>query len=130
MSYKINFTAPARQDIKNAVQYIAFTINNITAAIALNTLAYAKINTLSDFPEKYPLVNDISLAHYQIRYIPVDNYLIFYRINKTKEEIQILRFLYAKSNWQNILKVNKTIFNYPENLFKNKHYINEEKEKY
>ena len=106
MSYKINFTAPAHQDIKNAVQYIAFTINNITAAISLNTLAYAKINTLPDFPEKYPLVNDISLAHYQIRYIPVDNYLIFYRINKTKEEIQILRFLYAKSNWQNILKAN------------------------
>lgn len=130
MSYTINFTAPARQDIKNAVQYIAFTLNNITAAISLNTLAYAKINTLPDFPEKYPLVSDISLAHYQIRYIPVDNYLMFYRINKTKEEIQLLRFLYAKSNWQSILKANKTTVNYPENLFENKHYINEAKEKY
>lgn len=130
MSYKIKFTAPANQDILNAIQYIAFSLNNHTAAVSLNILVQAKINTLPDFPEKYPLVNDISLAHQQIHYIPVDNYLVFYRINKAKEEIQILRFLYAKSNWLNILKTNKTNFNYPENLFEGKHYINEDREKY
>lgn len=128
MSYKIKFTAPANQDILKAIQYIAFSLNNPTAAVSLNILVQAKINSLPDFPEKYPLVNDISLAYQQIRYIPVDNYLIFYKINKN--EIQILRFLYAKSNWLNILKTDKTNFNYPENLFEGKHYINEDREKY
>lgn len=130
MNYKIILASQFSKDFEDVYDYIAYVLQNQTAAINITALAQATINSLPDFPEKYPLVNDISLAYYKIRYIPIDNYLIFYRINKTKEEIQILRFLYAKSNWQNILKANKTTFNYPENLFENKHYINEEKEKY
>lgn len=130
MNYKIKFTPQADQDLKKAVAYIAFVINNPTAANALNILTISKLNTLPYFPEKYPLVSDIALAHQQIRYIPVDNYLLFYRINKVKEEIQILRFLYAKSNWLAILKHNKQSTAYPENLFEDKHYINEEKDEY
>ncbi|PWM77768.1 MAG: type II toxin-antitoxin system RelE/ParE family toxin [Phascolarctobacterium sp.] len=130
MNYKIILAHQFSKDFESVYDYISFVLQNQTAAINITTLAQAKINTLPDFPEKYPLVNDISLAHKQIRYIPVDNYLIFYRINKIKNEIQILRFLYAKSNWLNILKTNNTTFNYPENLFEDKHYINEVKEKY
>ncbi len=62
--------------------------------------------------------------------MPVDNYLIFYTIDETKRQIQILRFLYAKSNWLAILKHNKQSAAYPENLFEDKHYINEVKGKY
>ena len=130
MNYKIILAHQFSKDFESVYDYIAFVLQNQTAAINITALAQAKINTLPDFPEKYPLISDISLAHQQIRYIPVDNYLVFYRINKNKNEIQILRFLYAKSNWLNILKTNKTNFNYPENLFEDKHYINENREKY
>lgn len=119
MSYKIKFTPQANQDIKTAIAYIAFVINNPTAANTLYILTTGKIKNLQDFPEKYPLVGDIALAHQQIRwYIPVDNYLVFYKINKLKEEIQILRFLYTKSNWLAILKHNKQTSAYPQNYLK------------
>ena len=130
MSYTINITAPALLDIQKALTYIVLNLQNKTAADNLYITINSKINNLPNFPNKYPLVNDPKLLYQQIRYIPVDNYLIFYIIDEAKRQIQILRFLYAKSNWLSILKHNKQSAAYTENLFEDKHYINEEKGKY
>lgn len=130
MSYTINITVPALLDIQKALTYIVLNLQNKTAADNLYITINSKINNLPNFPNKYPLVNDPKLLYQQIRYIPVDNYLIFYIIDEAKRQIQILRFLYAKSNWLSILKHNKQSAAYPENLFEDKHYINEEKGKY
>lgn len=130
MSYTINLTAPALLDIQKALTYIALNLQNKTAADNLYITINSKINNLPNFPNKYPLVNDPKLLYQQIRYIPVDNYLIFYSVNESEQQIQILRFLYAKSNCLAILKRNKQSTAYPENLFEDKHYINEEKGRY
>ena len=130
MSYTINITVPALLDIQKALTYIVLNLQNKTAADNLYITINSKINNLPNFPNKYPLVNDPKLLYQQIRYIPVDNYLIFYIIDEAKRQIQILRFLYAKSNWLSILKHNKQSAAYTENLFEDKHYINEEKSRY
>lgn len=130
MSYTINLTAPALLDIQKALTYITLNLQNKTAADNLYITINSKINNLPNFPNKYPLVTDPKLLYQQIRYIPVDNYLIFYSVNESEQKIQILRFLYAKSNWLAILKRNKQSTAYPENLSGDKHYINEEKGKY
>lgn len=130
MSYTINLTAPALLDIQKALTYITLNLQNKTAADNLYITINSKISNLPNFPNKYPLVNDPKLLYQQIRYIPVDNYLIFYSVNESEQQIQILRFLYAKSNWLAILKRNKQSTAYPENLFEDKHYINEEKGRY
>jgi toxin ParE1/3/4 len=130
MSYTINLTAPALLDIQKALTYIALNLQNKTAAYNLYITINSKINNLPNFPNKYPLVNDPKLLYQQIRYIPVDNYLIFYLVNESEQQIQILRFLYAKSNCLAILKHNKQSTAYHENLFEDKHYINEEKGRY
>ena len=130
MSYTINITAPALLDIKKALTYITLNLQNKTSADNLYITINSKINNLPNFPNKYPLVTDPKLLYQQIRYIPVDNYLIFYSVNESEQQIQILRFLYAKSNWPAILKRNKQSTAYPENLSGDKHYINEEKGKY
>lgn len=130
MSYTINLTAPALLDIQKALTYITLNLQNKTAADNLYITINSKINNLPNFPNKYPHVNDPKLLYQQICYIPVDNYLIFYSVNESEQQIQILRFLYAKSNWLAILKRNKQSTAYPENLFEDKHYINEEKGRY
>lgn len=130
MSYTINLTAPALLDIQKALTYITLNLQNKTATDNLYITINSKINNLPNFPNKYPLVNAPKLLYQQIRYIPVDNYLIFYSVNESEQQIQILRFLYAKSNWLAILKRNKQSTAYPENLFEDKHYVNEEKGRY
>lgn len=130
MNYTIILSKQFTKDVEETVEYITFTLNNVSAAEGISILINNKINNLQYFPKKFPLVDDISLLQQQIHYMPVDNYLIFYTIDETKQQINILRFLYARSNWLAISKHNKQSITYPENIFEDKHYINEEKDEY
>ncbi len=62
MSYSIHITATAERDILRAADYIKFTLKTPTAAEHLLDAATKQINSLSDMPEKYYLVDDPVLA--------------------------------------------------------------------
>jgi len=103
MRYNIHITATAERDILRAADYIEFTLKNPTAADHLLDSATEQINSLSDMPEKFRLVDDPILAIWKIRFIIVNNYLAFYTIDKEKQLVIVIRFLYQKSNWNSIL---------------------------
>lgn len=104
MSYSIHITATAERDILRAADYIEFNLKNPTAADHLLDAAAEQINSLSDMPEKYHLEDDPVLASWKIRFIIVNNYLAFYTIDKEKQTVIVVRFLYQKSNWNSILR--------------------------
>ena len=104
MSYSIHITATAERDILRATDYIEFNLKNPTAADYLLDAATEQINSLSDMPEKYHLVDDPVLASWKIRFIIVNNYLAFYTIDKEKQTVIVVRFLYQKSNWNSFLR--------------------------
>ena len=104
MSYSIHITAVAERDILRAADYIEFTLKNPTAADHLLDAATEQINSLADMPEKFRLVDDPVLAGWEIRFLIVNNYLAFYTIDKEKQLVIVVRFLYQKSNWSSILR--------------------------
>lgn len=103
MSYTIHITATAERDILRAADYIEFSLKNPTAAEHLLDVATEQINSLADMPEKFRLVDDPVLASWGIRFIIINNYLAFYTIDKEKQMVIVVRFLYQKSNWNSIL---------------------------
>lgn len=104
MNYSIHITAAAERDMANASDHIEFVLKNPKAADDLLDEAELKINTLSSFPGKFPLVDDPLLSSWGIRFIQVKNYLAFYVISEEEEKVIVVRFLYGKSNWESILK--------------------------
>lgn len=104
MSYTIHITSAAERDIVRAADYIEFTLKNPTAADHLLDVATEQINSLSDMPEKFPLVDDPVLASWKIRFVIVNNYLAFYTVDKETQRVIVVRFLYQKSNWNSILR--------------------------
>ena len=104
MSYSIHITATAERDIMRAADYIEFTLKNPTAADHLLDAVTEQINSLTHMPEKLSLVDDTVLASWGIRFIIVNNYLAFYTIDKEKQQVIVVRFLYQKSNWNAILR--------------------------
>ena len=104
MSYIIHITATAERDILRAVDHIEFTLKNPTAADHLLDAVTEQINSLGDMPEKFRLVDDPVLASWEIRFVIVNNYLAFYTIDKEKQTVIVVRFLYQKSNWNSILR--------------------------
>ena len=87
MSYQLHITSTAEHDIMRAVDYIEFTLKNPQAADNLLDAVTKQIGTLSDFPQKFRLVDD-----------PV------YTIDEEKQTVIVVRFLYQKSNWCSILR--------------------------
>ncbi len=104
MNYHIHITQTAERDMISFADSIEFTLKNPEAADHLLDTAEEKINALSQFPQKFPLVDDRILSSWGIRFTIANNYLAFYRISETEKQVTVVRFLYAKSNWASILK--------------------------
>lgn len=104
MSYSIHITATAERDMINASDHIEFVLKNPKAADDLLDEAELKINSLSDFPEKFRLVDDPVLASWGVRFVVVNGYLAFCVISEELKQVTIVRFLFQKSNWTAILR--------------------------
>ena len=105
MTYKIHITKKAENDLEGAADYIEFNLLNPKAADDLLDEAERKIYDLAPSPKMYPTVDDPVLKAWEIRFVPVDNYLAFYIIKENTKTVHLIRFLYGKRNWINLLKL-------------------------
>ena len=86
------------------VDYIEFILKKPQSTDNLLDAVTKQIGTLSEFPQKFRIVDDPVLASWEIRFVIINNYLAFYTINEEKQSVIIVRFLYKKSNWRSILR--------------------------
>ncbi len=99
MKFSIQITYIAEQDLLEIQHYISQVLQT-DAKPQLLRLKTAILN-LQHLPFRNPLVGIVEFAKQEIRYLPVDNYLIFYQIKD--DQVFILRVLYAKREWKLLL---------------------------
>lgn len=124
--YNVEVTQIAEQDYYKAEAYIKYELYNQKAAAGLAKKLHEAIKDLSFFPTNYPICNDDFLRVWEIRFVPVNNYLLFYIVREDEKTVYVLRFLYSRRDWQKILckQLEDEIFDLTT------HYIQEETEKY
>ena len=102
MSYAIQMTEKAKNDLNDIFSYIAFQIPQ------LNSLQNAEqqilrlekgIYSLDELPSRFPLYAEEPWNSMGMRVMPIDNYIVFYRIEK--EAVYIYRILYKRRNVTN-----------------------------
>lgn len=101
--YEIVIEAEAKDDIVQIFEYICNTLmeHNTASRIYLNI--YKSISSLGIFPERCAVIRKEPWHSKGMRRLISGNYLIFYYIDKKAHIIHILRVLYSKRNWENIL---------------------------
>jgi len=109
MSYAVHITATAELDLEKAYDHIDNIFKNHQAAESLLDEASKQIGALATMPEKFALVDDPILKSWGIRFTMIKNYHAFYTVSKEKEQVTVLRILYAKRNWIYILKKSSAI---------------------
>ena len=114
MEYTVHVTSAAERDIQYTVDYIDYVLKNPAAAERLFNQIKVKLPSLSLMPYRCALADDPVLALQKIHYLIIGNYYAFYQIDEPTQTVHILRFLYEKSDWKNILKSNDN--KYDENL--------------
>jgi len=106
--YRLRFSKLYHSDLDECYNYISNKLENPTAADRLIIEAKKKLIEVKNNPAHRPLVNDEYLANLGYRLKVVKNYILFYIIGDDNKHLKIVRFLYGKRDWINILK-EKTI---------------------
>ncbi len=99
--YNIEYSKEARQDLTGIKQYIKYNLQEPETAQKLIYKIRKEINNLKNNPEIYAIIDDDFIKKFEIRKLIVDNYIVFYRIKN--DSIEIVRVMYGRRNWVNLL---------------------------
>jgi len=111
--YSLIITDIAEEDILNTVHYIADVLKSpapTKLAIAANNLLdeiERHEEILENTPNIYPFVPDEYLAQRGLKFTMIKNYLMFYTVNEEQKIVTVIRFLYGRRDWKNILSANE-----------------------
>jgi len=95
--YSVNISAQADKDIRAIYEYIALTLMSPENANAQLSRLEDRINKLDNLPKRFPKYKN------EIRFMPVDNYLVFYTVDDVSKNVSILRVMYGKRNIEKTL---------------------------
>ena len=106
--YKLKITNSAKNDLQEALLYIKNQLDAPKAAQDLYSEFIKRTKILKTFPKIASVVKDKILAELKIRTLLIKNYFVVYTIDEQNKNVSIIRFLYAKSNYTEILKSDVT----------------------
>ncbi|MCF6094364.1 type II toxin-antitoxin system RelE/ParE family toxin [Microaerobacter geothermalis] len=102
-AYIIQITEPAEKDLFEIGSYISKELLEPETAKKVISKIAKGIYSLEELPLRNALVTDERLAQKGIRKIMVDNYIVFYIVNEESKTVTIIRILYGRRDWLNIL---------------------------
>jgi plasmid stabilization system protein ParE len=103
--YKLNFAKHFQEDVKSTVNYIKNTLQAPVASERLKDKIRKTYKNIKQNSFMYPIVPNDNLASLGFRFTMVKNYMLFYIVEE--DQINIIRFLYGRRNWINILRETK-----------------------
>jgi addiction module RelE/StbE family toxin len=96
--YEVKIITQAQEQMAEIVDYIS---NELCVPDAANNLLKemeSSIMSLSEFPERYQLIDEEPWRTEGVRKLLVNNFLIYYWIDKDKKKVQVIAVIYEKRN--------------------------------
>ena len=101
MKCKVRYSPTALNDLDEIHDYIAGELSNPDAAFSLIERLLKAMDRLAMYPESGAALSSILRVPGDYRFIPVEQYLVFYRVQP--EEVYIDRILYGKRDYLRLL---------------------------
>lgn len=102
-NFTVNFTDKASSDLREILTYIRERLFNIKAVQDLISNIRNALDNISAFPFSSPR-SEFIIDNFVIYKRLVDNYILFYVIDESEKEINIVRICYAERNFAEIFK--------------------------
>ena len=99
---KLTIYPSASKDIENIYNYISLDLANPIAANNFIVDLSDTFEKIVMFPKMYPIIDNPFIKDKLVRKALVKSYIVFYKV--AVNEIQVLRVLYSRSNYQTLLK--------------------------
>lgn len=107
MSYQVQYSAEAKQDLKDIYNYIAQNLMVTDTAKNQTRRIMDAVKSLDEMPMRHSLYRDEPWYSLGLRFIPVDNYIILYLLDEEKEVVSIVRIMYGGRDISKQLEENK-----------------------
>ncbi len=101
--YKLIITRLADSDLTEIVDYISTKLLNPSAALDFLDEVESQYGYLQSNPRLFSVCLDPRLAEKEYRKVVVGNYLILFRIDEEAESVYILRVVYHRRNYIDLL---------------------------
>ncbi|MDR2826120.1 MAG: type II toxin-antitoxin system RelE/ParE family toxin [Deltaproteobacteria bacterium] len=102
--YSVNISQTAQEDIRDIFHYISDTLLVPDTAYEEIKRIRDAILSLDSMPDRFALLSDEYLARKGIRRVLVDNYVVFFLINHKEQAVHVIRVLYGRRDWANLLR--------------------------
>lgn len=103
-TYKIIYSQQALQDLTEIYEYIRFTLQARIAVNKQSARIRKMIRSLATLPERHTIVEWEPWVSMKIYKVPVDNYIVFYRIDDKLTTVSIVRIFYSGRNIEDLMK--------------------------
>ncbi|MGI5986233.1 MAG: type II toxin-antitoxin system RelE/ParE family toxin [Oscillospiraceae bacterium] len=101
--YRVDISEPAENDLKDIIRYIASQLSAPESALNMMELLEEAMLSLSDMPQRYPLVSDERLSQMGYRKLIVKKYIVFFSIDEKNKVVDVERILFGRRNWLRFL---------------------------
>jgi plasmid stabilization system protein ParE len=102
-TYKTYIEEAAEHDLRELNRYLTHILKAPDAARRLYREIKEKVSSPGATPYLYPKVKIEPFRSYGVRYFSIGNYLCFYLPVTEKQEVHVLRILYAKRSRSELL---------------------------
>lgn len=106
--YKVWYSLPAKTDLKAIYRYIAVALKARSTAKGQIDRIRKEIKGLNLFPEKFPAVDWEPWSGKNVRKMPVDNFIVYYRVTHEDQGVEVVRIFYGGRDIENIIKGNES----------------------
>lgn len=102
-NYCVKMTTQAEEQLRDILYYISSTLNAPDASFRTLSLLENSISSLSDFPERIPIVSEPVWFKYKIHKMSVNQFLLYFWIDEHHDTVFILAIVYASCDQMNVL---------------------------
>lgn len=95
MSWKIQYSASSREDLKSIFDYITYELLSPKYAVGQVERIMKAVRSLESMPTRHQIYEEEPWKTIQVRYLPVDNYIIFYLPKEDTNTVNIIRIIYS-----------------------------------
>lgn len=94
-SYVVVYSPKALEDLKDIYAYIAYELQEQDIALAQINRIRKEVRSLDIFPSHYCVVDWEPWKSMGMHKVPVDNFIVFYRIEMNANTVIVVRILYG-----------------------------------
>lgn len=103
MKWKVKYSAEAKQDLEGIYDYISSVLSEPQIAKGQVERILSSVKKLDSMPQRYRLCDYEKWSKKGVRFLTVDNYIVFYLPDETEKSVTVIRIMYGGRDINNIL---------------------------